>query len=75
MVGEGYAHADLSAYNLLWWDHTLWFIDLPQAVDIAANPQGVEFLHRDVLNVCGWFEQRGVDVDGEEVFADVLCSM
>ena len=75
MVGEGYAHADLSAYNLLWWDHTLWFIDFPQAVDIAANPQGVEFLHRDVLNVCGWFEQRGVDVDGEEVFADVLCSM
>jgi len=75
MVGEGYAHADLSAYNLLWWEQTLWFIDFPQAVDIAANPQGVEFLHRDVLNVCRWFTQRGVDVDGEEVFADVLCSL
>lgn len=75
MVGEGYAHGDLSAYNLLWWDDTLWFIDFPQAVDIAANPQGIEFLHRDVMNVCGWFDGRGVDVDGEEVFADVLCSM
>jgi RIO kinase 1 len=75
MVSEGFAHADLSAYNLLWWECTLWFIDFPQAVDIAANPQGVEFLHRDVLNVCGWFAHRGLDIDGEEVFADVLCSL
>lgn len=75
IVREGFAHADLSAYNLLWWEETLWFIDFPQAVDIAANPQGVEFLHRDVLNVCEWFAHRGVDVDGEEVFADVICSL
>jgi len=75
VVGEGFAHADLSAYNLLWWDGTLWFIDFPQAVDIAANPQGVEFLHRDVVNVCGWFARRGVDVDGEELFAELLTAM
>ncbi len=75
LVGEGYAHGDLSAYNLLWWDETLWFIDFPQAVDIAANPQGVEFLHRDVLNVCGGFAQRGVDVDAEALFAELLAAM
>ena len=34
--------------------------------------QGIDFLHRDVVNVCGWFERRGVAVDAEEVFADVL---
>ncbi|MEJ7801022.1 MAG: RIO1 family regulatory kinase/ATPase [Ilumatobacter sp.] len=72
LVGEGYAHGDLSAYNLLWWEDTLWFIDFPQAVDIAENPQGLEFLHRDVLNVCGWFAHQGYDVDGEEVFAHLL---
>jgi RIO kinase 1 len=72
MVGEGYAHGDLSAYNLLWHDATLWFIDFPQAVDIAANPQGLEFLHRDVLNVCEWFSRRGVAVDAEELFAELL---
>ncbi len=66
------AHGDLSAYNLLWWDDRLWFIDLPQAIDIAVNLQGIDFLHRDVLNVCGWFERRGFAVDAEEVFADVL---
>lgn len=75
MVAEGYAHADLSAYNLLWWSDRLWFIDFPQAVDIAANPGGLDFLHRDVVNVCGWFERRGLPVDGEEVFAEVLVSL
>ena len=75
LVGEGYAHADLSAYNLLWWDERVWFIDFPQAVDIAENPQGIGFLHRDVLNVCDWFVHRGLDVDAEEVFAEVLGSL
>jgi len=72
ITASGYAHGDLSAYNLLWWHDRLWFIDFPQAVDIAANLQGIDFLHRDVVNVCGWFERRGVAVDAEEVFADVL---
>lgn len=75
MVGEGFAHGDLSAYNLLWWDETLWFIDFPQSVDIAANPQGIEFLHRDVLNVCSWFASRGLDTDGEALFAELLMRM
>lgn len=75
MAAAGFAHADLSAYNLLWWDEKLWFIDFPQAVDIAANPQGVEFLHRDVLNVSRWFGKQGLAVDGEELFADVLSSV
>ena len=72
MVAAGIAHGDLSAYNLLWWDEVLWFIDFPQAVDIAANPQGLNFLHTDVVNVCRWFERRGLTVDAEALFADLL---
>jgi RIO kinase 1 len=68
----GIAHGDLSAYNLLWWRERLWFIDFPQAVDIAANPMGPDFLHRDAVNVCAWFERRGLDVDAEDLFADLL---
>ena len=75
VVGEGYAHGDLSAYNLLWWEERLWFIDFPQAVDIAANPLGLEHLHRDVLNICGWFTKRGLEVDAEAIFAELLASM
>lgn len=74
IAAAGIAHGDLSAYNLLWWDERLWFIDFPQAVDIAANPQGLNLLHRDIMNVCTWFTRRGLDLDGEELFADVLAS-
>lgn len=52
----------------------MWFIDLPQAVDIAANPGGLSFLHRDVCNVATWFARRGIDDDPEEVFADLLSA-
>ena len=72
IVGEGYAHGDLSAYNLLWWEDRLWFIDFPQAVDVAANPMGLDFLHRDVVNVCEWFSGRGLTVDAEALFAELL---
>lgn len=75
VVGEGYAHGDLSAYNLLWWEEQLWFIDFPQAVDIASNPLGLDHLHRDVLNICEWFIKRGLPVDAEAVFAELLTSM
>jgi len=72
MTEEGFAHGDLSAFNLLWWDDRLWFIDFPQAIDIAVNPQGLDFLHRDLTNVCTWFNRRGLDVDAERVFVDML---
>jgi RIO kinase 1 len=68
----GYAHGDLSAFNLLWWDDRLYFIDFPQAIDLAANPQGLSFLHRDVLNVCTWFAHKGLERDPEVLFADLV---
>jgi len=72
MTALGIAHGDLSAYNLLWWQERLWFIDFPQAIDIAANPMGLDFLHRDAVNVCTWFGRRGLDVDPEDLFAELL---
>jgi RIO kinase 1 len=72
ITAAGWAHGDLSAYNLLWWEDALWFIDFPQAVDIAANPGGLEFLHRDVVNVCSWFSRHGIHDDPDELFADLL---
>lgn len=73
MTTAGIAHGDLSAYNILWWNDELWFIDFPQAIDIATNPQGLNFLHRDVLNICDWFSRRGVEADPEEIFADLIA--
>lgn len=59
----GYAHGDLSAYNVLVDGARLVLIDLPQAVDIVGNPQGFAYLHRDCQNICGWFTARGVHAD------------
>ena len=63
LASEGVAHGDLSAYNLLVHDGRLMLIDLPQIVDVVANPRGVEFLARDVANVAGWFRSRGLPED------------
>jgi RIO kinase 1 len=74
IVAAGWVHGDLSAYNLLWWDERLWFIDFPQAVDLAANPQGLNYLHRDVANIADWFTRRGHPLDAEELFAELLTA-
>jgi RIO kinase 1 len=46
LADEGYAHGDLSAYNVLVDDGRLVLIDVPQAVDLVGNPQGFEFLRQ-----------------------------
>lgn len=63
LAGEGLAHGDLSAYNVLVHRGQPVLIDLPQAVDVAANPAGPEFLARDVRNVATWFGARGLPAD------------
>ncbi|KXK61273.1 RIO-like kinase [Micromonospora rosaria] len=60
LARAGYAHGDLSPYNLLVHDGRLVLIDLPQVVDLVANPQGPEFLARDVRVVATWFAARGL---------------
>jgi len=70
MARAGFAHGDLSAYNLLVQDGRLVVIDLPQIVDVVSNPQGREFLARDARNVATWFSMHGVvEADGDELAA------
>ena len=56
----GIAHGDLSAYNLLVHEGRLVMIDVPQVVDVIANPRGAEFLDRDAANVSKWFVAHGL---------------
>ncbi|REJ03877.1 serine/threonine protein kinase [Microbacterium bovistercoris] len=69
----GLVHGDLSAYNLLVHDGRVVVIDLPQIVDLAANPQGWDLLHRDCVNVCDWFARRGVEADPDELIAELIA--
>lgn len=71
LAGAGLAHGDLSAYNLLVHDGRLVMIDLPQVVDVVANPQGPSYLDRDVANVAGWFTGRGTAIDTDALLADL----
>jgi RIO kinase 1 len=72
LTAAGLVHADLSAYNLLWWHGRLVVIDLPQAVEFTTNADAFDLLHRDVANVGDWFTRRGVAVDVEEVYAELI---
>ena len=73
MVQAGVVHGDLSAYNTLAAGDRLVIIDLPQVVDLVGNPQGMEYLLRDCSNMCGWFRARGLQVDEQELFGELMA--
>lgn len=72
LARAGFAHGDLSPYNLLVHEGRVVVIDLPQIVDAVTNPVGLDFLHRDCVNIADWFTRRRVEVDAEGLFADLI---
>ncbi len=73
LVQSGLVHGDLSPYNILAADERLVIIDLPQLVDLVGNAQGFDFLLRDCTNVCTWFQRRGLEVDPQELFGELMA--
>src|SRR5665811_883286 len=71
---RGWAHGDLSPYNVLLHNDRLVIIDWPQIVDVIGNPRGPEFLQRDCHNMCAWFVSRGLAVDEDELFGDLMAA-
>ena len=72
MAAAGIAHGDLSPYNVLAAGERIVIIDLPQVVDLVANPAGADFLRRDCHNIGTWFASRGLEVDEHELFGELL---
>ena len=72
LTAAGLVHADLSVYNLLWWEGRLVLIDLPQAVEFTTNTDAYDLLHRDIANVGDWFNRHGLPVDVEALYVDLL---
>jgi RIO kinase 1 len=77
MTGLGVVHGDLSPYNTLVagadrLQPRLVIIDVPQLVDLVANPNAIDFLHRDCTNMAQWFTTKGHPVDADELLADLL---
>ena len=57
MLCAGIIHADLSEYNILVDSQGPVIIDLPQAVDAAANNNAAMMLERDANNLATYFGQ------------------
>ena len=73
LAQAGLVHGDLSAYNILAAGPRLVIIDLPQVVDLVGNAHGMDYLLRDCANICGWFRNKGLDVDEQELFGDLMA--
>jgi RIO kinase 1 len=74
MAQAGLVHGDLSPYNILAAGEQLVLIDFPQVVDLVANPSGLDFLLRDCRNMSTWFQARGLEVDADALFAEVIAA-
>jgi RIO kinase 1 len=74
LAAHGFAHGDLSPYNLLVHRGRLMMIDLPQVVDVIANPNGPAFLARDARNVATWFARAGHPEADGDALADLLLA-
>lgn len=57
MLVEGLVHGDLSEFNVLVDEYGPVIIDLPQAVDAAANNHARKMLERDVENMTNYYAQ------------------
>jgi RIO kinase 1 len=73
LAQAGLVHGDLSAYNILAAGPRLVIIDLPQVVDLVGNANGMDYLLRDCANICGWFRAKGLDVDEQELFGELMA--
>ncbi len=65
-------HADVSEYNVLVKDDAPYLIDFGQAV-VLGHPNSASFLHRDVLNIIGYFrKRRGIEADQNDAYEYII---
>ncbi len=63
MLSFNRIHADLSAYNILYWEGGIKLIDFPQAIHPDENRNAYRIFARDVEKVCAYFATQGVEAD------------
>lgn len=66
-LANNYVHADLSAYNVLYWQGQARIIDFPQAVDPRFNPNARALLTRDIDNICHYMARYGLQRNSQAI--------
>ena len=66
-LANNYVHADLSAYNVLYWQRQARIIDFPQAVDPRFNPNARALLERDIDNICRYMARYDLQRDSHAI--------
>lgn len=64
MLANGLIHADLSAFNVLYWRGEYRIIDFPQCVAPETHPAAFPLLERDVTRLCQYFARYGIAAHG-----------
>ncbi len=64
-------HADLSQFNILNYNEHPVFIDFSTCTS-RRDPRALEYLERDVRNICSFFKKLKVDCDEKEVLTTIL---
>ncbi len=71
MLALGRIHADLSAYNVLYWQGEVYIIDFPQAVDPAQNHEAYDIFVRDVVRLSQYFHRALPNLDPRRTAHDL----
>ncbi|MFC2154489.1 serine protein kinase RIO [Candidatus Altiarchaeota archaeon] len=70
MHSLGIVHGDLSEYNILNPGKPL-FIDFSQGV-VLQHQHALEFLKRDIENICKYFSKYGIESDSGKIYASIV---
>ncbi len=71
LLGMGWVHGDLSAYNILYQRGRIVLIDFPQVVDCRNNPRARAIFERDVERVAQYFAGAGWSIDHDRLASEL----
>ena len=67
----GLVHADLSSFNILNFKEKPVLIDFSQSTTLE-HPEAMDFLKRDIKNVCDFFIKLGLKIDEEKITKSII---
>ena len=70
-LSNGRIHADLSPFNILYWNGICKVIDFPQSVDPEVNASAFSLFERDINNIVTYFSKYGIQASS----VDLACEM